>query len=79
MISNVNTISAANEPAEQSRVPQPGSGFAVLVIRWFRSLLGQPPKTTAVLSDDARKQLQHDRLFAQRRIERLSMTIRPPY
>jgi hypothetical protein len=79
MISNVKTISAVNEPAEQFRVPQPRSGFAVLVIRWVRSLLGQPPKTRAVLSDDARKQLQHDRLFAQRRIERLSMTIRPPY
>jgi hypothetical protein len=79
MISDVKTISAANEPAEQPRVPQPLYGFAVLVIRWFRSQLGQPPEAAAVLPDDARNQLQHDRLFARRRIERLSMTIRPPF
>jgi hypothetical protein len=78
MISNVKTISAANEPAEQSRVPQPGSGFAVLVIRWFRSQLGQSTKTAALVADDARKQLKQDRLVTRRRIERLSMTIRQP-
>jgi hypothetical protein len=74
----VKTISAVSEPAEQFRVPQPRSGFALLAIHWFRSQLGQPPETAAVLPDDARKQLQQDRLFAQRRIERLSMTMRRP-
>jgi hypothetical protein len=73
MISNVKTMSVASEPAEPFRISQPRSGFG-----WFRSQLGQPPETAAVLPDDARKQLQHDRLFAQRRIERLSMTMRRP-
>jgi hypothetical protein len=78
MISNVKTISAANGPAEQSRLPQPVSGFVVLVIGWFQSRLGQSTETAAPLADDARKQLKQDRLATQRRIERLSMTIRQP-
>jgi len=79
IMAKVTAVSASHGPAEQFRIPQPRPGFAALVIRWFRSqLTNQPPTSAAVLPDDARKQLQHDLLYAQRRIERLSMTIRLP-
>lgn len=79
MISKATAVPAAHEPAEAFRIPPPRSAFAVLVMHWFRSqFTRKPPATATVLPDDARKQLQHDRLLAQRRIERLSMTVRPP-
>ena len=79
MFSKAIAVPVAHEPAEELRTPPLRSGFAALMMRWFLAHHTiQPPGTAPVLPDDARKQLQHDRLLAQRRLERLSMTVRPP-
>ena len=79
MTSKVIAVPAAHEPAEEFRFTTPRPGFAVLVTSWFRSqFASQPPAAATVLPDDARKQLQHDRLLAQDRLEKLSMRVRPP-
>jgi hypothetical protein len=70
MTSRSTAVLAAHETGDEFRIPPPRFGYAVLVMSWFRSqFVSQASATGSVLPDDARKQLQHDRLLAQGRLQ----------
>ena len=67
----------ANERAEELRIAWRRPHVVDLVRHWCR-LQFQCQRATFALPDDAREQLQSERLLAQHRLQRLSMTVRPP-
>lgn len=67
----------ANERAEEFRIAWRRPHVVDLVRHWCRCQF-QRQRATFALPDDAREQLQSERLLAQHRLQRLSMTVRPP-
>ena len=70
-------LPAGQERAGEFRITAHCPDFVVQATRWYQSRF-QRRQNTAAGPDDAREQLQKDCLRAQRRLQRLSMTVRPP-
>ena len=70
-------IPAGHEQAEEFQSVARGRDLVELVTRWCQSHL-QRRRSTPAFPDDAREQLQRDRVHAERRLQRLSMAVRPP-
>jgi hypothetical protein len=71
-------IPAGHEQAEAFRTKAWSPHLMILVARWCQSYL-QRSRSTPTFPDDAREQLQRDRLLAERRLARLSTTVRTPF